>query len=164
VTASVPDPQKERLYAWEAKWDSFNRQTDTLKTCRQYVHTACAYYGIPPPSVRSHGGRAYSWYQADSAYAQIQTTRIDGDYKHVISFNKDRGLNLPTALHEAAHAVASVLLPWEMPDHDPKFVGIYLWLLAKAKIAPRSALEASLKAAGVEWEPKTTPRALRARA
>lgn len=38
-----------------------------------------------------------------------------------------------------------------MADHDPRFVGIYLWLLRKAKVAPRQALEASLKEAGVKW-------------
>ena len=161
MTATVPDPQRDRLYSWEAKWRSWNRKTDSLSDCRKYVHTACAYYGIPPPSVRSHGGRAYSWSQADGNYAQINTVRANGKSRSVISFNRDRGLNIPTALHEAAHAIASVLLPWEMADHDPRFVGIYLWLLIKTRIAPRSALEASLTAAGLTWDSKTTPRSLK---
>ena len=158
---ATPDPQKDSLYAWESKWYSWNRKTDSLGTCRQYVHTACAYYGIPPPKVKSHGGRAYSWYQADADYAHTTTVRVGMKHKSVISFNRDRGLNIPTALHEAAHAIASVLLPWEMADHDPRFVGIYLWLLVKSRTAPRSALEASLTAAGVAWDKKTSPRHLK---
>jgi hypothetical protein len=159
--AVAPDPQRDKLYAWEARFRDWSRKTDSLKACRQYARTACAYYGIPPPSVRSHGGRAYSWSQADGNYAQINTVRAKGKSHSVISFNRDRGLNVPTALHEAAHAIASVLLPWEMADHDPRFVGIYLWLLVKARIAPRAALEASLTAAGVQWDKKTTPRSLK---
>lgn len=158
---ATPDPQRDILYAWEGKWGDWSRKTSSLRTCRQYVHTACAYYGIPPPKVKSHGGRAYSWYQADAAYAHTVTVRAGGKHKSVISFNRHRGLNIPTALHEAAHAIASVVLPWEMADHDPCFVGIYLWLLVKAKVAPRAALEASLTAAGVKWDSKTTPRSLK---
>jgi hypothetical protein len=164
VAKVASDPQRNSLYAWEGKWDAFNRKTDTLADCRKYVHTACAYYGIPPPTVGNHGGRAYSWYQADGNYAHTRTVRVGGKCHSAISFNRERGLNIPTALHEAAHAVASVLLPWEMADHDPRFVGIYLWLLVKAKIAPRSALEASLLASGVNWDKKTTPKNLKKKA
>jgi hypothetical protein len=152
------DVQRDKLYAWEAKWGYWNKSVNPLSELRQYVHTACAYYGIPPPRVKSHGGRAYSWYQADENYAHTTTVRAGGKCRSVISFNRERGLNIPTALHEAAHAIASILFPWEMADHDPRFVGIYLWLLVKAKVAPRSALEASLTAAGVSWDPKTTPK------
>jgi hypothetical protein len=158
---ATPDPQKDALYHWESKWKDWNRKTDSLHTCRQYVHTACAYYDIPPPSVKSHGGRAYSWYQADENYAHTTTVRAAGKTKSAISFNRHRGLNVVTALHEAAHAIASVLLPWEMADHDPRFVGIYLWLLVKAGVAPRIALEASLTAAKISWDKKTTPRHLK---
>lgn len=159
--AATPDIQKDSLYAWESLWKDWNRKTDSLSTCRQYVRTACAHYNVPPPTVKSHGGRAYSYYQAESAYASITTIRTPGKVKSSISFNKERGLNIPTALHEAAHAIAAVLLPWEMADHDPRFVGIYLWLLTKAKIAPKAALEASLLARGVKWDKHVTPRHLK---
>lgn len=160
---ATPDPQRDKLYAVESKFLNWNRKTDSLKTCRGYVRTACAYYGIPPPSVKSHGGRAYSWSQADENFAHTTTARAAGKSRSVISFNRLRGLNIPTALHEAAHAIAATLLPWEMADHDPRFVGIYLWLLVKAKIAPRAALEAALHAGGVTWETKTSPRSLKKR-
>ena len=159
--ASTPDPQRDILYRWESHWRDWNRRGDSLSVCRRYVHTACAYYGVQPPKVSSHGGRAYSWYQSDHIDASTHTVRAAGKFKSAISFNRDRGMNVPTALHEAAHAIAAVLLPWEMADHDPRFVGIYLWLLIKAKVAPRSALEASLTAAGVQWDRKTTPRSLK---
>lgn len=160
MAVTVLDPQKDALYGWEAKWGYWNKSLNTLTELRQYVRTACAHYGIPPPSVKSHGGKAYSWYQADENYAHTVSTRIKGKTHAAISFNKLRGLNIPTALHEAAHAIAAVLLPWEMADHDPRFVGIYLWLLVRAKVAPRVALEASLKEAGIAWDKKTSPRHL----
>lgn len=152
------DVQKDALYAFEAKWRDWNRKTSSLAECRQYVHTACAHFGIPPPSVRSHGGKAYSWYQAETPDAVTHTLVAAGKFKSVISFNRTRGLNVPTALHEAAHAIAAVILPWDMVDHDPRFVGIYLWLLIKARIAPRVALEASLTAAGIKWIKPKIPK------
>lgn len=155
------DIQKPALYKLESTFRDWNRKTSTLAECRQYVRTACAHYGLAPPSVRSHGGRAYSWYQAELPDAVTHTVAAAGKLKSTISFNRTRGLNIATALHEAAHAIAAALLPWEMADHDPRFVGIYLWLLVKAKIAPRVALEAALTDAGIKWSTKTTPRHLK---
>lgn len=155
----VPDPQKERLYRWEGKWKDWNRKTVSLKEARSFVHTGCAYYGVAPPRVVSHGGRGLSFYQAN--HAITTTSRAAGKFKSIISFNREYGLNIPTALHEAAHAISATLLPWEMADHDPRFVGVYMWLLIKAKVAPRTALETSLEAAGVKWiGPQVSPRYL----
>lgn len=147
----VPDPQRAPLYRWEGKWKDWNRKTDSLAECRKFVETACAYYGVAPPKIISHGGRAYSWSATELPEASTHAIRTKAGCHTVISFNRLRGLNRATALHESAHAIAANLLPWEMADHDPRFVGIYIWLLVKAKVAPRIALESSLKAEGIQW-------------
>lgn len=156
------DTQRARLYAMEGKFADWNRKTDSLADCRRMVETACAYYNVTPPRVTSHPGRAYSWSQTELPEATTHSVRSKGRCKTVISFNRVRGLNRATALHEAAHTIAANLLPWEMADHDPRFCGLYLWLLCKAKVAPRIALEAAFRAAGVKWR-RMPPRTVKAR-
>lgn len=49
-------------------------------------------------------------------------------------------MDLGSAIHESAHAIADYILgPWGIP-HGKEFLGIYLSLLTKFKILPKSAL------------------------
>ena len=61
------------------------------------------------------------------------------------------GRNVATALHEAAHHIAWYLHGDRIQDHGRTFLGIYLDLLIRAKVAPRVALEASDRAHKLKW-------------
>lgn len=59
-------------------------------------------------------------------------------------------------LHELAHAMTSTAD--EASDgHGPAFVGLYLGLLERHARLPRAALDASLRAAGIAWDPQARP-------
>lgn len=61
------------------------------------------------------------------------------------------GRNVATAMHEAAHHIAWHLHGERIQDHGRTFLGIYLDLLVRAKVAPRVALEASARSYKLKW-------------
>jgi hypothetical protein len=113
----------------------WNVATISVRKAREYVHWACALYWVEPPSVKTHGGKA-------SSYSNGLV--IDFNYGH---------LNRAIALHEVAHHICNAIFPLDMPAHGPEWLSVYLWLLAEAKVAPKTALLASAKAAGLKWMP-----------
>jgi hypothetical protein len=129
----MQDPQAEKAYDWEA---SFGHSTiQGLKNIhygRNWVKWACKQYKVPVPTVVLQiKGRNFSGYRP-----------ID----HRIWLHKPH-LNVWTALHEAAHAIARHLFDdW---THGPKWLGIYIYLLSTAGIAPYSALSPSAKSMGL---------------
>ena len=86
----APDPQQERVYEWEGDWATWNASVLSFDNCRLTVETACAYYGVRPPRVRMHKGRAWSYY--------IPTRAL-------ISLKQKDNLNPAIALHEASHHI-----------------------------------------------------------
>lgn len=144
------DPQKKRVYAWEAEWGCWNRTTVTLSEARKVVRWACDKYGVEPPAVKVHDGVEYSWSK--------------GTPDNVISFRRDQ-LNPAIALHEAAHHICGVLFgeDTDMADHSPEWMGVYLWLLEGYRVAPRTALHASARAKRIRWMPTwaMSPKRLR---
>lgn len=130
------DPQKHRVYAWEAEWHDWNHSGLTLKECRDVVRWACHKYGVKPPRVAQHDGRAYSFSQ--------------GDPFNLISFRRDQK-NAAIALHEAAHHISGKIFGNTIADHSPEWMGIYLWLLEGFRVAPRIALHASARAKRIRW-------------
>lgn len=67
-----------------------------------------------------------------------------------MSFSR-KGKNAATALHEAAHLIAHDLYGDRGQDHGPTFLGVYMWLLETAGVAPRIALHATARAHGLRW-------------
>lgn len=146
------DPQREPLYAWEDEWWGWNRNTTTLAICRRYIETACAHYGIKPPRVRQH-------HQVSLSYSIPAESVISLQAKG--SSPGKGGLNPATALHEAAHHVVFWIWGARPQDHGPTFLGVYMWLLERAGIAPGEALRASARARRLRWRlmPPTRPEA-----
>lgn len=144
------DPQKDKLYSWEDEWWGWNLNLCSLAVCRRYVETACAYYRIAPPRVRRHMECSLSFSIPAESVISLQG---------VGSKPGKGGLNPATALHEAAHHIVYWTFGESVQDHGPTFLGVYLWLLAKAGIAPGEALEASARARGLHWRlmPPTRP-------
>lgn len=138
VTKQCLDPQRDRVYGWEAQWADWNSQAISLGKAREYVHWACGLYGLCPPSVKRHRTNEYSYSQGT-----------------LISFHPAQ-VNRGIALHEASHFICDEVFGPDMAHHCPQWMGIYLWLLVTARIAPPVALFASARAAGIKWCPMWT--------
>jgi hypothetical protein len=141
------DPQKAALYAWEETWGPWNFNSLTVTECRAWIVQACAYYDVPPPRVRQHRTREFSW-----CHVRMGVISLQGG-KH-----RDRGgRNVSQALHEAAHWIVYQIKGDVPQDHGPTFLGVYMWLLEAAQLAPRVALHASARAHGLKWRTDMSP-------
>jgi hypothetical protein len=132
---SASDPQADRCYKWQYKWADWNRKAAPLQDCRAIIKRACKVFGIPVTPVRSISKHNhYSSYQEETHSIRLLPSHQ----------------NIPMALHEVAHAICHKLFP-RAPDHGPTFVGIFLGLLEQAGVAPKKALQASAREAGLKW-------------
>ena len=136
------DPWREMVYEWEDSWPGWGRNHISLKACKQLVYQACDTYGVDHPDVTQHPERSYSWSRPTTDDMSIQ----GGEHR------KEGGRNVATALHEAAHHIAWNLHGDRIQDHGRTFLGIYLDLLIRAKMAPRVALEASARSFKLKWK------------
>lgn len=135
------DPHQQALYSWEDSWPGWSRNHITFKACRGLVFLACDAYNVKRPTVLVHPQRTFSWSMPTRNRMSIQGGEHRGP----------GGLNVATAMHEAAHHIAWNLYGDRVQDHGRTFLGIYLDLLVRAKVAPRLALEATARAQGLKW-------------
>lgn len=139
------DPQREALYGWEDEWRDWNVNSLTLAECRWAVRTACAKYKLTAPPVGQHHAALYSHYDTGLNRISLQAK----SRRNVKCGTK----NLAICLHEATHYILWRKWGDRVQDHGPTFLGIYLFLLNEARIAPLIALTASARAAGLRWRP-----------
>jgi hypothetical protein len=132
---SESDPQQDSVYRWEGEWRAWNRAEFTLAECRAAINWACSKYDVGAPPVRQHNTKEYPWYDVKL---------------HAMSFSA-KGKNAATCLHEAAHLIAYDYFGDRIQDHGPTFLGIYMWLLEAARVAPRVALHATARSHGLKW-------------
>jgi hypothetical protein len=132
------DIQRDRVYSWEGDFHDWNVRSLSLREARRVIHWACDQYGLIPPSVMQHDGRALPYSQGAK-----------------ISFNR-KVVNPALALHESAHYICDEIFGTRLAPHCPEWMAIYLWLLEGYRIAPRTALHASAKARGIRWLPTWT--------
>lgn len=130
------DPQQDSVYEWEGEWAAWNASIMSFDNCRRMIDTACAHYGVRPPRVRMHKGKAWSYCLVSRA---------------LISLKQADNLNPAIALHEAAHWIVWHLFGDRVQDHGPTFMGVYLWLLEAASVAPVEALHATARKHGLKW-------------
>ena len=135
------DPQRQALYDWEAQWLGWELDTLTLGECRVMVRTACRLARVPYVPTRQHSGTSEYDCIRNRITLQQRGRRGRG------------GKNPAQVLHEVAHYIVFRRSGWRPQDHGPTFLGVFLWLLASARVAPRAALEASARAAGLKWYP-----------
>lgn len=141
AVADPLDPQKEKLYAWEDKWLSWNLDTLTLAECRVMARTACRLARVPCVPILQHKGTS----EYDCIAGKIRLQRRG---------KRGRGGKNPSqVLHEVAHYIVFNRSGWRPQDHGPTFLGVFIRLLAAARVAPLIALEASARAAGLKWYP-----------
>jgi hypothetical protein len=145
MATGAPDPQKRRLYAWEDGFRSFDEPSLLTHEVERVVRRCCRRYGVPSPAVRF-----MPWARREWSYHEV------GGKRELIVFNRQH-CNHAIACHEAAHAICHARFGAAAQDHGPEFVGVYLDLLILHSVAPRVALEASLRAKRLTW--KTVRRA-----
>ena len=127
------DPQAEKAYDWEASFaHSTVKGFAKIHQARRWIRWACKKYKVPPPIV----------------IEQLKTRQFSAyrPYDHRIWIHHKHS-NIWTALHEAAHAISRHL--FDDGTHGPKWLGIYIYLLSTAGIAPYVALSKSAKAMGL---------------
>lgn len=138
------DSQRERVYRWEEKWIDWNRNTITLLECRELAKWACRHFRLKiAPHVKQHMNRALSY--SISEYC-------------LISLRADQHKNRAVVLHESAHFITDEIFGDKVQWHGEEFLGVYLRLLIKARVAPAIALLTSAKAENLKWKeinPKT---------
>lgn len=139
-TARDSDPQCQALYEWEDQWGEWNRNLISLRKCRLLIRQACEHYGVKAPTVVTHD-KGLSWSIPHLARISI----LGGEHR------RPGHLNVPVALHEAAHHIAWIKYGNKIQDHGPTFLGLYLDLLDRARVAPRLALEATARSFKLKW-------------
>lgn len=139
-TKRVTDPNCEAVYSWENAWFDWNRNTLSITACRKIIRRACRWYKVESPTVVHHNCKELSYSVPEVGYISLQ-----GGETH-----KCGGRNVATALHEAAHHIGWHLHGENIQDHGPSFVRLYIALLERAKVAPRTALLATAREHGVK--------------
>lgn len=134
------DPNCEKVYAFEDSWPGWESNTAGLGECRRLIRAACDHFAVEAPVVVKHD-KGFSWSIPKlSRISMLGGERLGPGH-----------LNAAVALHEAAHHIVYKLHGNRPQDHGPIFCGVYLDLLVRGKIAPRVALEASMRSFGIKW-------------
>ena len=136
------DPHKNDVYTWEDSWPGWDKNHIGIGACRGVIFEACDDYKVKRPAVRTHHVRSLSFSIPSKDYISLQGW----------AYEQQGGLNVPTALHEAAHHIAFALHGNRIQDHGATWLGIYLDLLIKARVAPAVALKASLRSFNLKWK------------
>lgn len=152
----MADSQRNAVYAWEDKWESWNRASASERRVRKAIRRAERLYKIRPTKILSVA-KDRTNHKTDLRSGK--GVRLSSEYDpvpHTITL-RPRHMNLAVALHEAAHAIhdeifGNISRP-ELEPHGPMWLGIYLWLLVDAKVAPEFALLGSAQEAGIRWNP-----------
>jgi hypothetical protein len=144
------DPHSKRVYAWEDSWPQWNYNSLTLASCRTLIAVACKQYRLLAPRVIQHNKRTLSWCEPVKDRISLQG----------VGPNNRGGKNAAVCLHEAAHHIAWKYFGDRIADHGPTWLGIYMWLLESAEVAPAVALHASARKFGLRWR-RLPPSALR---
>lgn len=141
--------QTERCYSWEGEWAhwSFPDLAGSKRELRKWAKWAAEQYGLPAPKVR-----VKKLAEGDCAQYEPTACRITVDPSM---------LNIATILHESAHYIAhSAGLGEDSHAHGPKYLGVYIHLMAEAHVAPKDALLVSAKNRGLVVSKRATPSAL----
>lgn len=142
-----PDPQSPRLYKWQWEWDSWSKQSLTLKECQEVCDVACKLWDVPKVPVSAQSNRKdYSAYDDSDRTIKLLSCHQ----------------NAPMALHEIAHHIVDIKYGTGFQDHGPVYVGVFADLLAVFKVAPKDAILASLKVRNIKFKlPKTVKKKAR---
>lgn len=143
----MTDSQQRAVYAWEAQWHGWVNKSASQRAVRRAIRNAERLYRIPASPI--------SFYtKAKNKEGTLLPSKFDYGHPRGGVRLRPQHCNIAIGLHEAAHAVMVALMGWTpkgIEDHGPQWLGVYLCLLADAGLAPRVALEASARDAGLRW-------------
>jgi hypothetical protein len=142
------DPHKDDVYRWEETWPGWSHNHLNLRQCRELIRMACDHYKVKCPTVTQHKGGTWAW----SAPTLNRISMQGGEHM------RQGSRNVPIVMHEVAHHIAWNLHGERIQDHGQTWLGIYLNLLVIAKVAPRLALEATLRSFNLKWKSNDSRR------
>lgn len=151
------DPQQYRVYKWENDLSNWGGAHAKPTAIRAMVRRCCRLYRVPMPHV-----------------AVVSKNRRAGKLLHSVSDPNNytitirpRHREIWTPIHEAAHTITDHLfgLHTGTQNHGREFLGIYMALLIRLKVLPRTALVAYAKSLRLKYCPLVwvQPEAVRAR-
>lgn len=161
----MADVQRQAVYDWEGSWRHWNLRVESPRVVRTWIRWAERRYGVRPVK-KIYFPKNNRGHKIDKRTGKrLRLCTAYDPNNHTITI-RPRHANTPVGLHEAAHAIHEKLFGALGGEaHGPIWLGIYLYLLIGAKIAPASALLWSAKKAGLKWAPinKIAPDAVHKR-
>lgn len=155
ATSGLKDSQKEKLYQWESEFPYWHLPQLSKKDCIKSIRWACDLYKVPYPKKIGFHPNKYGY----SISVDLPQYRIS---------LQTNGMNAATCLHEVAHLIHGYITGQGTisghEDHGPEWLAIYVWLLIKAGVLSRRAVECSLRDIGLKWiDPasRLSPRSIR---
>lgn len=163
VFSEMADVQRQKVYDWQYAWRDWNHGTISDRAVRSVIRRAERLYRVSETEIKLLT-KNYN------ATGQLLTSNqkywyVDGWpslQRHKITIIPAHR-NIPIALHEVAHVICTRLFNETVESHGKEWLGIFMWLLAKEKIAPVSALYASAREFGLKWvsAEKINPKMIR---
>lgn len=138
------DPQQFKVYRWEKDLFDWAGERATDAELHTVMGRCCRAYRVPVPDIalvtknKRDGVKLDSYYMPDS---------------HSITI-RPRHRDKCTAIHEAAHAIADHIFGTENGEwHGPIWFGIYINLLERHRILPRTVLLDHARSFDLKWGP-----------
>jgi len=141
------DPQQKAVYNWQWEWMHWNSKELSKKDVYRWVKWAYKkkfHFKFMPEIVHLADGGSSSYHPEKNQLKFIHSHR-----------------NIAVVLHETAHLIISRLFGHTVEDHGPEFMGIWIYLLEKAKLAPRGTIYDSAKQAGLRVDGSMGPELLK---
>lgn len=134
------DYQRNEVYDWEDQFYTSKYSTADPGHFRNILRSISKAYGVPIPKIKAMpGGKFYS-----DAAAVCDAPRgylyIRRGYRSILIL-----------CHEMAHWVLDHYGYPDIGHHGPRFVGVYLWLLASAQVIPLEVSKASATSFGLDY-------------
>lgn len=139
----MADSQQQAVYAWERQWRAWNTPSCSQPDARRVIRWAERLYRVPPVSISFYSKNKANGVWMPSNYHAVRHIALRPNH-----------VNPAVALHETSHAITHHLFGWDPPDmepHGPQWLGIYMLLLERLKVAPRVALESSARDYDLKW-------------
>jgi len=144
----VRDRQCRKVYAWEHQFGDWNIDALSDQALRRLIRRAERIFRVPPSKIVTRRNMFEVAFCA--ATERRRTAVVFGKHTH----------NAASAMHELAHAIAYKRAD-NIESHGREWLGIYLTLLVRLGVAPRSALYASAREKGLRWSMRLVPKRLK---
>lgn len=134
------DYQQMEVYAWEDQFFSAKMSTAPERHFRGILRDICDSYDVPRPKVRAMPKGAEYSDTAAFCWAEAGALYFRRGYRSILIL-----------CHEMAHWILDHYGYPDIGHHGPRFMGIYLYLLAEAQVLPLAMSVPAAKAAGLEF-------------